>query len=111
MPRKSIGGIVAKETTRGTSYAIRFRALGRRQFVHIGYDVDGVTRCDAERELAYTLEQIRRGDWQPTAQVDLAREVPSFHLFASEWFEARCLEGGRRGRSQPIERVRPAPPA
>jgi integrase len=98
MARKSTGGIVEKQTTRGASFGIRFRALSRRQFVHIGYAADGVTRADAERELAYTLEQVRRGEWQPPAEIEAPREVPTFHVAASEWFAAKQEEGGRRGR-------------
>ena len=45
--RKGTGGIVAKDTRGGTSYGIRFRALGRRQFAHVGYAADGVSRRDA----------------------------------------------------------------
>lgn len=73
MARKSTGGIVEKQTARGTSYGIRFRALGRRQFQHIGYAVDGATRADAERELGYVLEQVRRGEWQPVSEVEPPR--------------------------------------
>jgi hypothetical protein len=84
MPRRSTGGIVEKATARGTSYGMRFRALGRRQFVQIGYSNDGCTRADAERELAYALEQVRRGEWRPPAEVETPREVPTFHVAASE---------------------------
>lgn len=28
----------------------------------------------------------------------MSREVPAFHQFASEWFEAQKLEGGRKGK-------------
>ena len=43
MARASTGGVVEKTTSRGTSYALRFRALGKRQFVHVGHQADGVT--------------------------------------------------------------------
>jgi hypothetical protein len=97
--RRSTGGVVEKATSRGTSYGIRFRALGRRQYVTVGSSADGVTRADAERELVYVLEQVRRGEWRPPAELGPAeaREVPTFHEFASEWFEAKRAEGGRRG--------------
>ena len=51
MARKSTGSVVEKDTARGKSYGIRFGALGRRQFVHVGYAADGVKRADVEREL------------------------------------------------------------
>jgi integrase len=97
MARKSTGGVVEKQTTRGTSYGIRFRAFGRRQFQHVGYEVEGTSREDAERELVYVLERVRRGEWQPTSVVEPPRQVPTFHAFASEWFESKRTEGGRRG--------------
>jgi integrase len=95
--RRSPGGVVEKATARGTSYGLRFRAYGRRQFVHVGNSADGVTRADAERELAFVVEQVRRGEWRPPAELEPPREVPTFHEFASEWFEAKRAEGGRRG--------------
>src|SRR4051794_2178743 len=97
MARKSTGGVVEKQTARGTSYGIRFRAFGRRQFQHVGYAADGTSRSDVERELAYVLERVRRGEWVPTAAVEAPRQVPTFHAFASEWFESKRTEGGRRG--------------
>jgi integrase len=98
MARQSTGGVVEKETTRGTSYGVRFRALGKRQFVHLGYADDGWTRAKAEDELAYVLAQVRRGTWQPPtapAAVELPPDDPTFHVFASEWFESRKGEWAR----------------
>jgi integrase len=43
---------------------------------------------------------VRRGVWQPPAPLEPPaepRQVPTFHEFASEWFEAQKLEGGRTG--------------
>ena len=100
MARKSTGGVVEKQTRRGVSFGIRFRALGRRRFVHVGYAADGVSRADAERELVYTLERVRRGEWHPPTEPDpnAHRETPTFHEAASDWFEAKRTEGGREGR-------------
>src|SRR3954470_9523848 len=95
MARRSTGGIVERQTRRGLSYGVRFRALGKRQFLHVGYAVDGVTREEAERELSYVLEQVRRGEWRPAAESEPVRAVPGFHQFASEWHERRKLEGLR----------------
>jgi integrase len=93
--RQSTGGIVERETSHGTSYAIRFRAGGQRQYQLVGYSSDRVTRRDAERELAYTLEQVRRGEWKPPAMIELPRTVPTFHEFASEWYGRREHAGLR----------------
>ena len=51
MAKAATGGVVEKTTTRGTSYALRFRALGTRQFVHLGYAGEGWNRARAEDEL------------------------------------------------------------
>jgi integrase len=98
MARRSNGGIVERQTRRGVSFSVRFRAFGKRQFVHVGHAADGVTRADAERELGYIVEQVRRGEWQPPAEAaPPPAPVPTFHEAASAWFEARRTEGGKRG--------------
>ena len=98
MARTSTGGIVEKHTSRGTSFGIRFRVAGRRIYQHVGYAADGCTREHAAAELRYTLERVRRGDWRPAAEPEPLRQVPMFHEFASEWFEAKRTEGGRHGK-------------
>ena len=96
MARTSTGSVVSKQTAHGVSCAIRFRAGGKRQYVHVGYE-PAVRRPDAEKALAYELERVRRGEWQPPAEHEPIREVPTFHQAASAWFEAKRTEGGRRG--------------
>jgi integrase len=98
MARKSTGGVVEKATSRGTSFGIRFRVAGRRMYQHVGYEADGCTREQAEAELRYTLEQVRRGEWRPPAEPEAPREVSTFHVAASEWFEAKRVEGGHSGK-------------
>ncbi len=94
MPRPATGQIVEKSTARGTVYALRFRAYGRRQYVTLGADADGWTRQRAERELEYTLQQVERGVWQPPAApvAALIMADPAFHEFASDWFAAKAPE-------------------
>ena len=58
-----------------------------------------MTRADAERELSYALEQVRRGEWRPPVEQVAIRETPTFHEAASEWFDAKRAEGGRQGRA------------
>jgi len=96
--RRSTGGVVERATARGISYHVRFRACGRRQSVHVGYAVDGTTRRDAERRLAYELTRVERGEWAPPAIQEPQAVVPTFREAASDWFAARKLEGGRSGR-------------
>lgn len=98
MARQSTGGVVERETTRGRSYAIRFRVGGERVYQLVGYSQDGVGREDAERELRYALEQARRGEWKPPAEIAPPRSMPTFHEFASEWYTRR-EHGGLRPRT------------
>ncbi|MDP9376175.1 MAG: site-specific integrase [Actinomycetota bacterium] len=91
---RSAGQVVEKPSARGTVYALRFTALGRRQYVTLGPAEDGWTRERAEGELAYVIEQVRRGTWEPPepkrgAPVPAPQADPSFHEFASEWLAGR----------------------
>jgi integrase len=96
MARRSTGGITEKPTTTsGTSFGIRFRVGGKRMNQHVGYEADGVTRADAERELAFVMEQLRRGEWLAPAEMKAPSEVPTFHEFASDWIGSRESEGLR----------------
>ena len=50
---------------------------------------EGWTRRSAGDELLVVMARVRRGEWRP-AEPDVAPDHdpdPSFHLFASEWFE------------------------
>ena len=89
MARRSTGGVVVKETRRGTSFGIRFRAQGKRQFAHLGYADDGWTREQAERELVFVLEKVRRGEWEPDPEPEIPQEAPTFHEFATDWLADR----------------------
>jgi integrase len=76
----------------GGSYALRFRAGGRRHYLTL----EGVTsEREAELELLNVLADVRRGTWRPQAPPPpiAATEEPTFHEFASEWLEMRMREG------------------
>lgn len=96
MPRPATGQVIERQTRSGvTSYALRFRAGGRRQFLHLGY-APTWTRKRAEEELLNVMADVRRGTWRPPERepepVPVA-EPPTFHAFASEWLAARELDG------------------
>jgi integrase len=95
--RRSTGGILERQTQRGVTYHVRFRALGKRRSVLVGSTADGTTRRDAEQELAYQLHLVERGVWAPPATQEPVPEVPTFREAASDWFAGRKLEGGRDG--------------
>src|SRR4051794_35378842 len=96
MARPATGQVVVARGKRGTTYALRFRAYGTRRYVTLGAAAEGWDQRRAEQELANTLADVRRGIWAPPASapvVAVPREEPTFHVFASEWFEARKAEG------------------
>jgi integrase len=99
MPRAATGQVVVDKRRRSPTFGLRFRAYGRREYMTLGTAEEGWTHAMAQTELQNVLADVRRGIWRPLA-VEVAqapREVPTFHVFASEWFERQKIEGGRRG--------------
>ncbi len=99
MARPATGQVVVDTRRRSPTYGLRFRAYGRREYITLGTANEGWTRTKAQTELQNVLADVRRGIWRPPV-VEVAqapREVPTFHVFASEWFERQKVEGGRRG--------------
>lgn len=81
----------------GPVLGLRFRAYGKREYEGLGR----IPREQAEQELQNVLADVRRGIWRPKDRASVPAptlEIPSFHKFASEWFERQKLEGGQRGR-------------
>jgi integrase len=94
MPRPATGSVVEKTTTSGRTFALRFRAYGKREYLTLGTADEGWTRSRADQELQNVLADVRRGIWRPAEPapvVELA-EDPQFHEFASEWFAAKQPE-------------------
>ncbi|WP_272473667.1 tyrosine-type recombinase/integrase [Baekduia alba] len=77
------------------SFALRFRALGRRQFVHLGYASEGWTESKARDELTLTMAAVRRGAWQPVESVVMGppAEIPRIEDFANVWLDAERDRG------------------
>src|SRR4051812_45137631 len=94
MARTSTGTVVEKRDRNGRviSYGIRFWALGERRYMTVGRVADGASRQDAERELAFQLERVRRREWQPFVEPEPVAQVPTFHVFASTWLADREQE-------------------
>ncbi len=89
MPRKATGQVI--EPKDGRTWAIRFRAYGKRRYVALGSAEEGWNRERAEAELRHVLADVERGIWRPyePAQAPQVAEVSTFHEFASEWLENR----------------------
>lgn len=91
MPRRSTGQVVSRTTKRGAVYALRFYVGGERHYLTLGTAEEGWNQRRAEDELAATMAAVRAGTWEPpkpTSPVQRHAAEPTFHEFASEWFEA-----------------------
>jgi integrase len=99
MARTATGVVVEDTRRRSPTFGLRFQAYGKRRYVTLGSREDGWTQAKAERELQHILADVERGKWQPIGReiIEAPREMPTFHEFASEWFERQKVEGGRRG--------------
>ncbi|HMJ02272.1 MAG TPA: site-specific integrase [Conexibacter sp.] len=102
MPRKPTGQVIERDRKRGRTFAVRFRAYGERHLVTLGTVDEGWTRPRAEQELENILADVRRGIWQPphpdVVDAAPAPRDPTFHEFASEWFEG--VELGLKPRTR-----------
>lgn len=89
MPSQATRQVI--EPQDGRSWAIRFRAYGKRRYVALGIAEEGWSRKRAEVELRHVLVDVERGLWRPYEPVDapLIAEAPTFHEFASEWLDGR----------------------
>jgi hypothetical protein len=88
MAPQPTGRVVPPDNKRQRSWALRFRAYGKRRFVTLGRSEDGWNRQRAERELRHVLADVERGIWRPedkTAAPAEAEPCPTFHEFASAW--------------------------
>ena len=92
MTGRPVTGQVIKPDKGRRSFALRFTAYGKREFLTLGRPEDGWTTVMAERELAVVLRDIERGVWQPPAPEPEPGRDPRFHEFASQWFEAKQRE-------------------
>jgi hypothetical protein len=101
MARKATGQVLErigkpdKETgKRRRVFALRFRALGGRQYVTLGAAPEW-NRALAEQELQSVLAAVLLRIWRPPAPepaVSLPDEEPTFHEYASRWLEDRKPE-------------------
>lgn len=95
MARPATGQVVERDGKRGRVFALRFTAYGERRYVTLGTRADGWTQAKAEQELADTLTLVRKGIWRPPVPepAPVVADDPTFHVFASEWLEAKRQEG------------------
>jgi integrase len=95
MSEQATGQVLELDRKGGRTFALRFRAYGKRRYLTLGTAADGWSRRKAEDELANVLVDVRRGVWMPYERptaVEPAPE-PTFHEFASEWLDGLRHEG------------------
>lgn len=92
MPRPATGQVLYDTRRAEPVYALRFRAYGKRQYLTLGSKQEGWTQKKAEQELQNVLADVRRGIWQPPtpAPTPATDSDPTFHEFASQWYEANA---------------------
>jgi integrase len=87
MARPATGAVVP---TKKGGFALRFTAYGERRYITMT-PADAWTRDRAEAELQNVMADVRRGTWRPPNPVvesaPAPTDDPTFHEFASEWFE------------------------
>jgi hypothetical protein len=90
MGRPATGNVDIDRRTNSPTFSLRFTANGKRRYVKLGTAAEGWTPTSAHTELQNVLADVRRGIWQPaspTAAPEI-KEDPTFHEFATAWFEA-----------------------
>jgi integrase len=94
--------VIERNGKRGSTYALRFRAYGRRRYITLGGPEEGWTRELAETELQNVLADVRRGLWRdPDVEAQASGEpkpVPLFADFARDWL-AGCKDDGLGART------------
>ena len=103
MAPKASGQVIESMGQEGRTFAVRFRAYGQRHYLTLGTAEAGWTRRKAELELANVMADVRRGIRrlpEPEHEVSAPWPEPSFHGFASEWFDAHRRE--LRSTTRPI---------
>jgi integrase len=99
MGRKASGTVIEIKGKKDTTFAIRVTVGGKKHYQTVGGRSEGFDKARAEAELRHVMADVERGRWQPpvVAPIEPPQEVPSFHRFATDWFDRQLTEGGRRG--------------
>ena len=95
MARPPSGQIVERDGKQGRTFALGFRAYGKREYV----TTTATNRAEAEEQLAYILAQVKRGTWRPPAAPETPKQEPTFHEFGVRGWPRGSSRDSRRGRS------------
>ena len=66
MTKRASGQVLEFDREGGRTFALRFRAYGKRRYLTLGTVEQGWSRPKAEEELQNVLADVRRGIWMPT---------------------------------------------
>lgn len=80
MARRSTGQVVELERQGDRTFALRFRAYGKRRYLMLDTSAEGWTHDKAEEELANVLADVRRGIWKPSERLEAAEAGPRADL-------------------------------
>jgi hypothetical protein len=97
MPRSATGQVIVDKRRKSPTFALRFNANGGRQYVALGNSEEGWTQARAQDELERELARVKLGTWEPPEPANaelppVLEQDPTFHEFASQWFEASSGE-------------------
>ncbi len=97
MSTQPTGQVLELDRKGGRTFALRFRAYGKRRYVTLGRPPTAGPARKAEEELANVLADVRRGIWRPYEPQEAAEPEPepTFHEFASEWLDGCGATGWR----------------
>jgi integrase len=92
MARPATGQVVVDARRNSPTFALRFRAHGKRHYLTLGTAAEGWTNARATVELQNVFADVRRGIWQapqpePPAPPEPEQD-PTFHEFATRWFNS-----------------------
>lgn len=95
MRTQAKGEVIERDRKAGRTFALRFRAYGKRRYLTLGTVAEGWSRAKAEEELSNVLADVRRGIWRPHEPQQRPEPKPeqTFHEFASEWLYGLESEG------------------
>ena len=76
MSDKATGQVLELDRKGGRTFALRFRAYGKRRYLSLGTAAEGWSRRKADDELANVLADVRRGIWRPYEPPEVAEPEP-----------------------------------
>jgi integrase len=90
MGRPARGNVDIDRRTGSPTFSLRFTTNGKRRYVKLGTAAEDWTPTSAHTELQNVLADVRRGIWKPASPPPAPeiKEDPTFHKFATAWFEA-----------------------